>query len=158
MHLDITGDPLSESVDVSVPIDLATLPIPPGGDPADATFALTRAIEVDGQKVFEIVDKMEFAGGKLTTASPPFLGPSTAGDDPTTFMAYTVNGGRSVTSGRVVAVAGGSGGNGSEVRVPGAVVYVDSLCRRSALRPVRRRPWAMDGMSAWRTTKGSSDC
>ena len=42
-------------------------------------------------------------------------------------MAYTVNGGRSVTSGRVVAVAGGSGGNGSEVRVPGAVVYVDSL-------------------------------
>ena len=74
VHLDITGDPLSESVDVSVPIDLATLPIPPGGDPADATFALTRAIEVDGQKVFEIVDKMEFAGGKLTTASPPFLG------------------------------------------------------------------------------------
>jgi pimeloyl-ACP methyl ester carboxylesterase len=72
------GGPITAAADLSV--DIATLNLPPGIDPATSTFALTVPVEIEGKKGFQIIDKMEFepaAGGRsarLATHSPPFMG------------------------------------------------------------------------------------
>jgi RHS repeat-associated protein len=71
----IEGDELEQSADISFPIDPATLDLEPGESAEDRGFALCRAIEVDGETVYEILDKMEYQDGRLVTRSPPFPGP-----------------------------------------------------------------------------------
>ena len=63
------------SADVVFAVDPAALQLPAGiTKPEDATFLLTSVQEVDGVTVFEVLDTMQYADGKLRTASPPFPG------------------------------------------------------------------------------------
>ena len=68
------GDELQESVDVSFPVNVDSLQLPPGARPEDASFGLAIARELDGMTVYELVDRMKYENGKLVTHSPPFLG------------------------------------------------------------------------------------
>lgn len=68
-----SGDPLLSSPHLAFPVDLATLGIPEGADPTNATYALTVPREVDGEWVYEIIDRMQYEDGKLVTHSLPFL-------------------------------------------------------------------------------------
>jgi PKD repeat protein len=121
-RFEMEGETLSDGAEISIPATAATLGLPPGSDPAAASFALATVREVFGVKVFEVLDKMEFRDGKLTTASPPFLGAVVGG--PMMFLKLA-NGGKAVVTGR--AVASTLGGVGVEQPVPGAVVTYHQL-------------------------------
>ncbi len=70
------GDPIALAADVVFPLRPGD--IPDGVDPANATFALTIPMQVDGVTTFQVIDAMEFepdgASGRLVTRSPPFVG------------------------------------------------------------------------------------
>ena len=70
------GDPMVLAADVSFPLKPGD--IPDGVDPAQATFALTIPLQIDGVTSFQIIDAMVFepggAAGRLVTRSPPFIG------------------------------------------------------------------------------------
>ncbi len=59
---------------VSMPVDPASIPLGPGETAENGAYALAIAREVDGKMTFQVVDKMKYVDGKLTTASPPFDG------------------------------------------------------------------------------------
>lgn len=65
------GD-LASSPHVAFPFDTNSLPA--GVDPTAATFLLTAYHEVDGNPVYEVIDRMSFEDGRLVTHSPPFVG------------------------------------------------------------------------------------
>lgn len=67
----IKGDAPIESLDFKYPLKPEQLQ---GIDPTNATFALCIARVIDGEQVFEIVDRMHYENGSLVTHSPPFLG------------------------------------------------------------------------------------
>jgi len=69
-----TGDQLTTPADVRMSVDPATLGAPAGVDPTNGVYALARETQVNGVRVFEIIDKMEFKDGFLETHSPPFPG------------------------------------------------------------------------------------
>ncbi len=68
-----TGTVEGES-DMSFPLDPASLQMEPGFEPEDATFALTVAKDFEGGKIFQIVDKMRYEDGRITTNTFPFAG------------------------------------------------------------------------------------
>lgn len=70
----VDGNAPTTAADIEFPVDPSKFNLEPGEAPEDRSFALCRAIEVDGQTVFEILDKMEYENGKLITRSPPFPG------------------------------------------------------------------------------------
>jgi RHS repeat-associated protein len=67
----ITGDIPSQSLDFKFPLKPEQLE---GINPTNATFALCVARTVEGEQVFEIVDRMHYENGALVTHSPPFFG------------------------------------------------------------------------------------
>lgn len=127
VRVEIEGSSLKESVDISIPIDPATLQIPPGADPSLGVYALTKVTEVNGMKVLEVLDKMEYKDGRLSTASPPFIGLIAGGDVFATLISFSAQGGKAVLTGRVKARSGGISGTEEGLPVPGAVVYIDPL-------------------------------
>ena len=74
LKLTVSGDPLKQSVDVSIPVDPTSLPIPEGTRPEDGAYALGVVREVDGVVGYQIVDRLKYEDGKLVTHSFPFLG------------------------------------------------------------------------------------
>ena len=70
------GDPITLAADVVFPLKPGD--IPDGVDPANATFALTMPMQIDGVNAFQIIDAMSFEpvgpSGRLVTRSPPFIG------------------------------------------------------------------------------------
>ncbi len=101
--LDIEGDPLKVPVDVSFPVTEAELDLPEDVAPEEAAYAMTRIKMVNGVRTFEVVDKMEYVDGELTTASPPF--PGLGAPDPMLILKF-LNGTKTVVSGRVVSTNG----------------------------------------------------
>ncbi len=73
-HVSLKGDPLNQSADVSFPVKLEDLQIPPGSAPELASFALAIPKQVDGVTVYEIIDRMHYENGRLVTHSLPFSG------------------------------------------------------------------------------------
>ena len=74
-----SGDPLSSPADISVPFRLADIGLPPGELPDDVSFLVVMPLRVDGRVVHQIVDTATYEpedaeGGRLRTASPPFVG------------------------------------------------------------------------------------
>lgn len=59
---------------VSMPVDPASIPLGPGETAENGAYVLAIARELDGKMTFQVVDKMKYVDGKLTTASPPFDG------------------------------------------------------------------------------------
>ena len=127
-----------QSADISASIDVNQLGLQPGESPTNRAFVLCRNFEMDGVKMFEVVDKLEYEDGRLVSHSPPFLG---AMGDPAlnTFTmimmgAYQL---RHVVVGRVVAAPEGAGdvtenairslvSNGKPLSiVRGALVFID---------------------------------
>src|SRR6185369_12648569 len=70
----IQGSPLSQRIEVSFPVKIADMELPPGVDPTNCAYGLAIARVVDGQQVFELIDRMHFENGRLVTHSPPFFG------------------------------------------------------------------------------------
>lgn len=68
------GDEIPSGGKVSMDVTVDELDLPEGTTPEESVFALTVAREVNGVRVYEIIDKMTYKDGKLTTASPPFDG------------------------------------------------------------------------------------
>jgi pimeloyl-ACP methyl ester carboxylesterase len=70
------GDPITLAADVVFPLKPGD--IPDGIDPAQAAFALTMPMQIDGVTSFQILDAMRFEpdgdSGRLVTRSPPFIG------------------------------------------------------------------------------------
>ncbi len=74
-----TGDPLTLAADISVPVKLADLGLPPGADPTNFAFVVVMPLRVDGRVVHQIVDTAAYVaegpeGGRVRTQSPPFVG------------------------------------------------------------------------------------
>ncbi len=74
-----SGDPLGSAADISVPVKLADLGLPPGSEPTNFAFVVVMPLRVDGRTVHQIVDKATYEatgpeGGRVRTASPPFVG------------------------------------------------------------------------------------
>lgn len=65
-----SGDEPREGLDLSFPVSAAAV----GAEPERATFALVTPHDFDGVVVYEIVDGMSYANGRLSTHSPPFPG------------------------------------------------------------------------------------
>jgi RHS repeat-associated protein len=74
IKVNMEGDALSVSADVSFPINPADLGLPAGAKPEEAGYALAVPREVDGVIVYEIIDRMQYEDGKLVTHSLPFFG------------------------------------------------------------------------------------
>jgi RHS repeat-associated protein len=70
----IQGSPLTQRIEVSFPVKLEDMNLPAGTDPTNCGFGLAIARIVDGDQVFELVDRMHYENGKLVTHSPPFFG------------------------------------------------------------------------------------
>lgn len=70
----IEGSPLTRSLDVSFPVRVEDMQLPPGESPSNCIFGLAIAREVDGVTAFELVDRMHYENGRLVTHSPPFFG------------------------------------------------------------------------------------
>ncbi len=73
------GDPLRIAADVVFPVNPADLDLPPGSDPADATFVLAAPRGYNGVVAYEVVDRMDYeetedGQTQLVTRSPPFVG------------------------------------------------------------------------------------
>lgn len=129
-----------QSADISAPIDVNQLGLQPGESPTNRAFVLCRNLEVDGVKLFEVVDKLEFEDGKLVSHSPPFLG--ALGDPALNTFTMIMMGAfqlKHVVVGRVVAAPAGAGevteeaikslvtANGTPLSyVPGSVVMIDN--------------------------------
>lgn len=74
-----SGDPLGSAADISVPVKLADLGLPPGSNPTNFDFLVVMPLRVDGRVVHQIVDQATYEatgpeGGRVRTASPPFVG------------------------------------------------------------------------------------
>jgi hypothetical protein len=73
--LRVSADPqLQQPVHLAVPVDPATLNLPPGQAPEDVPFTVAVPDMVDGTPVFTVVEKAVFKDGMVRTASPPFDG------------------------------------------------------------------------------------
>lgn len=70
----IEGSPLTRPLDVSFPVRVEDLQLPPGESPSNCIFGLAIARQVDGVTAFELVDRMHYEDGRLVTRSPPFFG------------------------------------------------------------------------------------
>lgn len=69
------GEDIDEPAKVAFPLDRDALELPEGIHAAeDASFVLTRLVEVDGGYVYEVIDVMRVDGDMLVTASPPYPG------------------------------------------------------------------------------------
>ena len=66
------GDDLKVGADISFPVDIAALGLT--NAPENCTWALATPREIDGETVYEIVDRMHYEDGRLVTHSPPFTG------------------------------------------------------------------------------------
>ncbi|HKS38089.1 MAG TPA: Ig-like domain-containing protein, partial [Verrucomicrobiae bacterium] len=155
-NFSVKGDRLKQSADVVFPVNIADLDIPAGGKPEDATFALAFPRQVDGVTTYEVIDRMVYQDGKLTTHSPPFagLGTDIAGlflpgfDDALFALLLTpiqlYVGSSAVVSGKVLSAFVNTNGatppwiEGTERFLPGARVTVSPL--GEAARPGRLRP------------------
>jgi RHS repeat-associated protein len=164
LKLHATGDAPKQPVDISFPVDVAGLGLPPGANPEDASYALTVPREIDGETVYEIVDRMHYENGKLVTHSLPFDGLLAAADvlDPLTghfrFLEATFYmmaapiilsvGGSLTVSGKVLAVpfdaAGNPSTNAAQVLRGARVTFSPSS---QAARPGRLRPGTLFGSS-----------
>ncbi len=74
-----SGDPLQSAADISAPVKLADLGLPPGSNPTNFDFLVVMPLRVDGRIVHQIVDLAHYEatgpeGGRVRTASPPFVG------------------------------------------------------------------------------------
>jgi len=74
-----SGDPLLSAADISVPVKLADLGLPPGSNPTNFAFLVVMPLKVEGRLVYQIVDQAKYEatgpeGGRVRTASPPFVG------------------------------------------------------------------------------------
>jgi methionine-rich copper-binding protein CopC len=118
VDLKMEGPPLKEGADISISASVESLGLPPGADPAHASFALARPFQTNGVTLYDVIDKVEYRGGSLTTASPPFTGAVTG--MPVGFL-LLANGGKAVTTGRAVAKRQGSTGT-EEKGVPSAII------------------------------------
>lgn len=70
----IVGAQLSQSMDVSFPVKVSDMQLPNGVSPSNCSFGLVISRIVDGEQVFELVDRMHYEDGKVVTHSPPFFG------------------------------------------------------------------------------------
>jgi hypothetical protein len=121
------GDPLRAPAKVKVTVDPSTLGLPAGTAPEEANFMLTVPHVVDGVMVYEVIDKMTFKEGHLSTASPPFPGLGFS-DGIALAMIKAVNGGRVPVAGKVLSLvrdANGVADHSSERPVRGAVVFIN---------------------------------
>lgn len=73
-RVSVEGDPPEGSSHVAMPVNVADIPLGPGETPENGAYVLAIAREVEGKTVFQVVDKMRYADGRLKTASPPFDG------------------------------------------------------------------------------------
>lgn len=69
MRLEIEGDPITEPINISFAVNLLTAGFPRDADPGQAGLALTRVLDVNGIKTFEVVDQLIFHPGSFATNS-----------------------------------------------------------------------------------------
>jgi RHS repeat-associated protein len=76
LRLSAEGAAPTESLDVSFPVALDELQQAgvTNGTPEEAAYALVSPITIDGAHGYALLDKLEFADGRLVTRSPPFPG------------------------------------------------------------------------------------
>jgi hypothetical protein len=71
---------VSQGIDISFPMKVEELGLPPGTVPTNASFALVVAREyIDDESghtntAYGIIHRMHYENGRLVTHSPPFLG------------------------------------------------------------------------------------
>lgn len=123
VKIEVQGDKIEGESDISIPIDPGSLNLPPGTPPEDAVIALAVLRKIDGESVFEVVDKMSLEGGRISTHSPPFGGAlgDSAGDlllgaDPTGLVGIIcvpllLGGGPVTVSGKTLQAPEFDGGN-----------------------------------------------
>jgi RHS repeat-associated protein len=75
LSLTISGDVPTEAPEVSLPVEVGDLQLPPEADPARQAFALAGVTDAsDGGKAYQVVDKLHYEDGRLVTRSFPFVG------------------------------------------------------------------------------------
>lgn len=117
------GGALSEPVKVKFPASVEHLQLPPGSEANDAAHVLSVFREVNGVKVFQVVDDLVYRDGYLQTTSPPFPGFFPAPDGNTAIMNRVGLGPTVVLQGRAVSFGQGAPTIGG-APVEGAVVFV----------------------------------
>ncbi|MEX0330622.1 MAG: Ig-like domain-containing protein [Puniceicoccaceae bacterium] len=124
VRISTEGDELQQSAKVRIPVTLQQLGLTPEDDPNDGSFALTVPREVDGVQVYEIIDKVVYENGYLTTTSPPFAGYTADDTRQVMAMARMSFGNAAVIVGRVTSATNPDAPASSDLRaVPGAVVF-----------------------------------
>ncbi len=74
MKFKMSGDRADGPSDISLPLDPATLQLNPGVQPEDMGFVLAVVRQEDGQTVYQVVDRLKYKDGRLTSNTFPFLG------------------------------------------------------------------------------------
>lgn len=74
LRVTVEGDEVRGDSELSFPLDPSGLQLAPGVPVEEAAFALTVARQIEGQTVFQVVDKMRYEDGKLFTNTAPFEG------------------------------------------------------------------------------------
>jgi RHS repeat-associated protein len=69
LQIEIQGDRVAGDADVAIPVSVDELRLPAGVPPEAAAVALAVAREAEGSRVFEVVDKLKYAEGKLVRSS-----------------------------------------------------------------------------------------
>lgn len=73
-HFKVEGDVPKDGIDVSFPMDPASLGTQPGEQPENATLGLAVPNEVDGEVGYQFVDKLRYENGKVFSNTSPFSG------------------------------------------------------------------------------------
>lgn len=75
MRVTVEGEAPDGPADLSFPVDPATLALPPGVPPEQGAFAAAVVRDQpDGSKVYEVVDKLRYEDGRISSNTFPFLG------------------------------------------------------------------------------------
>ena len=111
LRMQALGDALKEPAKVMLPFDPVAAGLPGGTVPPTTAFVLTKVVELDGGKQYEVLDDMKFADGAIRTNSPPFSGLLDFALNPGGFAVFAAH---MVANGQTIV--------GRVVRVPEAVV------------------------------------
>jgi hypothetical protein len=74
VRVTVEGDQIGGTSEMQFPVDPAQFNLSPGTPPEEAAVALTVARQVEGQLVYQVVDKMRYDDGKVVTNTAPFEG------------------------------------------------------------------------------------
>jgi RHS repeat-associated protein len=149
VKVEAEGDPLTQPLDVSIPVRPEDLGLPPGVTPEQASYAVGRVIEEDGVKVYDILEDARYEEGKIVTNSPPMFGlfPEASPDGsarliPVEALFFAVPSAGAIFTGRVVRVPENfSGSIATSVDVAelegvrGALVSAGAATNSPGLRP-----------------------